>query len=278
MWLKKIGQKWEKRQRTMGGKWDPFCRGSKTFPTIPFVTISSPHSPTENRESLPLTDTHRHGGWCGCLHEPPAGGGQLPAQKGGPSLLKARAGKHPLTPLHTPPKVLKTGLPGATPSSAYRSGGGIWDITPTGRRGGGGGGQGCNRRGQGGTERGGGGLAGTPLLPGSPSGPRRRGANFVEASILLAPKAWKQNVGCQPQTLEGDEGGGWGSGGGVQGGVTPPLLLRCTAVLIYHWRGGRGGVVAMACGTVRHGLHAVRTPAEEGTCAALPRRPWSHRR
>ena len=45
-------------------------------------------------------------------------------------------------------------------------------------------------------------MAGTPLLPGSPTVPE----NF-EASILLAPKAPKQNFGCQPQTLEGEEGG-----------------------------------------------------------------------
>ena len=34
-------------------------------------------------------------------------------------------------------------------------------------------------------------------------------------------------------TLEGGEGGG-GLGGGGPGGV-PPLLLRCTAVLIHPW-------------------------------------------
>ena len=45
----------------------PSFRRSKTFPTIPFVKISSPHSPTEKWGALPLTDTHRHGGWCGCL-------------------------------------------------------------------------------------------------------------------------------------------------------------------------------------------------------------------
>ena len=45
---------------------------------------------------------------------------------------------------------------------------------------------------------GGGGLAGTPRLPGSPYAPRRRGAENFEASILLAPKGPKQNVGCQP--------------------------------------------------------------------------------
>ena len=33
-----------------------------SFPTVPFVHISSPHSPTEKGDLLPLTDTHRHGG------------------------------------------------------------------------------------------------------------------------------------------------------------------------------------------------------------------------
>ena len=81
---------------------------------------------------------------------------------------------------------------------------------------------------------GGGGLwLGAPLLPGSPCGPRRRGAENFEASIFLAPKAPKQNFGCEPQTLEGEEGG---EGGGWHkasvsdclplalgwGGVTPP--------------------------------------------------------
>ena len=62
----------------------------------------------------------------------------------------------------------------------------------------------------GGLKRGGGGegvLAGTPLLPGSPYGPCRRRAKKIEALILLAPKAPKQNFGCQPQTLEEAEGG-----------------------------------------------------------------------
>ena len=67
--------------------------------------------------------------------------------------------------------------------------------------------------GKGGLKGGGGGLAGTPLLPGSPYGPRRRRAKHFEASILLAPKAPKQNFGCQTQTLEGEEGGLGGEGG-----------------------------------------------------------------
>ena len=67
-----------------------------------------------------------------------------------------------------------------------------------------------------------------PLLPGSPYGPRRRRAKDFEASILLGPKGPKQNFGCQPQTLEGEEGGGGGPGGAY-----PPLLLRSTAILIH---------------------------------------------
>ena len=54
--------------------------------------------------------------------------------------------------------------------------------------------------------KGGGGLAGTPILPGSPYGPRRRRAGTFEASILLAPKAPEQNFGCQRQTSEGEGG------------------------------------------------------------------------
>ena len=73
------------------------------------------------------------------------------------------------------------------------------------------------------------GLAGTPLLPESPYGTRRRGAEHFEASILLAPKAPKQNFGCQPQTLEAEEWGGGGLGKGV----------RCTAVLIHPWKAGQ---------------------------------------
>ena len=38
--------------------------------------------------------------------------------------------------------------------------------------------------------------------------------------------------GCQPQTLEGEEGGGKG---GSRGGGTPPLLLRRTAGPTRHW-------------------------------------------
>ena len=51
---------------------------------------------------------------------------------------------------------------------------------------------------------GGGGLAGTPLLLGSPYGPRRGRAKIFSVYIFLAPKALKQNFGCQPGTLKGE--------------------------------------------------------------------------
>ena len=76
-------------------------------------------------------------------------------------------------------------------------------------------------------EGGGGGLTGTPLLPGSPYGPRRRRAeNFLSVNPLgtkgAEAKFWlpASNIGR--------------GGGGVQGGV-PPLVLRCTAVPIHRW-------------------------------------------
>ena len=50
--------------------------------------------------------------------------------------------------------------------------------------------------------------------------PAEGGPNIFEAYILLAPKAPKQSFGCQPQTLEGEEGGGvQGGGGGVRRGT-----------------------------------------------------------
>ena len=64
-----------------------------------------------------------------------------------------------------------------------------------------------------GSERGGG-VAGTPLLLGSPCG-----------LCLSAPKAPKQNFGCQPQTLEGEEGG-LGGGGGLRGGKFSHAVLN----------------------------------------------------
>ena len=80
-----------------------------------------------------------------------------------------------------------------------------------GHRGGGGGEQGCTgRREQGwpggeGPEGGEGVLAGTPVLPGSPNGPRRR-----RGTIFKLKSSWRRskNFSCQPQILEGEEGGG----------------------------------------------------------------------
>ena len=57
--------------------------GSKTLPTVPFVKIDSPHSPTETWEFLRLTDTHRPGGSCGCL------------QMGHPKCVMAAGHRHP---------------------------------------------------------------------------------------------------------------------------------------------------------------------------------------
>ena len=39
-----------------------FLRRSKTFPTVPFGKIQSPHSPTEKWDIFPLSDTCRHSG------------------------------------------------------------------------------------------------------------------------------------------------------------------------------------------------------------------------
>ena len=52
---------------------------------------------------------------------------------------------------------------------------------------------------------GGGGLAGTPSSSGPPMVPTEGGPKILK--LLLAPKAPKQNFGCQPQTLEGEGGG-----------------------------------------------------------------------
>ena len=79
----------------------------------------------------------------------------------------------------------------------------------------------------GGGSEGGGGGGWDPTPPRVPLWSPRRRANIFSAEILLAPKAPKQNFGCQPQTLEGEMGGGGGPGG------LPLLFLRCTAVLIH---------------------------------------------
>ena len=60
----KLGEKWEKsgtRYPFTTVPFSPFFRRLKTFPTVPFGKISSPHSPTEKWDFLTLTDTHRYG-------------------------------------------------------------------------------------------------------------------------------------------------------------------------------------------------------------------------
>ena len=111
--------------------------------------------------------------------------------------------------------------------------------------------QGCIRRGG---EGGWGGVwLGPPLLPGSPHGPRRRGAKKFEASILLAPNAPKQNSGCQPQTLEGEEGG--------PGGGTPPpptVYGRSNTSLLGPWM---AGVLEPLCPHMARWTVRVRQPS-----------------
>ena len=72
------------------------------------------------------------------------------------------------------------------------------------------------KAGGGGAEEGGGGRFGwdPPSSQGPPMVPAEGGPKSFEASIRLAPKVPKQNFGCQPPTLEGEEGG--------PGGGTPP--------------------------------------------------------
>ena len=62
---------WEKTGGN-GSQWDktpvftvpfpPFFPRLKTFPTVPFAQINSPHSPTEKWDIIPLSGTHRHSG------------------------------------------------------------------------------------------------------------------------------------------------------------------------------------------------------------------------
>ena len=66
-----------------------------------------------------------------------------------------------------------------------------------------------------------------PLLLWSLKGPRRRRTEYLEAKILLAPKAPKQNLA---QTLAGEEGGGGVRAGGSRGEGVP---LWLSAVLMH---------------------------------------------
>ena len=54
-----MGEKWDV-MRSFHSPISPFLLG--TVPTVPFIKISSPHSPSEKWEFLPLTNTHCHSG------------------------------------------------------------------------------------------------------------------------------------------------------------------------------------------------------------------------
>ena len=70
-------------------------------------------------------------------------------------------------------------------------------------------------------EGGGGGLAGSPLLLGSPYGPLK---------FLKLKSSWHRRRRSKILALSLKHWKGSGGGGGI--------LLRCTAVLIHHWGGG----------------------------------------
>ena len=80
----------------------------------------------------------------------------------------------------------------------------------------------------------------------SPSGPRRKRA---EKLLSLNPL--------------GTEGADWlsasniGRGGGGEGGGNPPLLRRCTAVLIHPWVGGGGYSQRMVRPTAQRSITAL---------------------
>ena len=65
-----MGEKWGKWEQNEHSPVPPFFWRSKTTPTISFVKIKSPHSPTEKRAMFPLSDTHRPSGWYRCLMVP----------------------------------------------------------------------------------------------------------------------------------------------------------------------------------------------------------------
>ena len=75
-------------------------------------------------------------------------------------------------------------------------------------------------------------MDGTPLLPGSPL---KAGQEFLGFNPLgtegAEAKFWlsASNIG---------RGGGGGGGKGVQGGLPPPPIVWCTAVLMHRWAGG----------------------------------------
>ena len=92
-------------------------------------------------------------------------------------------------------------------------------------------GQGCIRRGL----KGGGGVGWDPPPP---MGPAEGGPKKFKLKSSWHRRHRSKNLAVSLQLWKRG-----GSGGGV-----PPLLLRCTAVLIHHWgRGGRGGPTRYRC-------------------------------
>ena len=59
---RKMGEKWGQNTHFLQSHFPHFSKGRRSSPTVAFVKLSSPTSPTEQWEFLPLTDTHCHGG------------------------------------------------------------------------------------------------------------------------------------------------------------------------------------------------------------------------
>ena len=62
MWLRKMGQEWDKNGETpiFHSPMLPIFLKVKDLPHSSLSKIGSPHSPTEKWELMPLTNTHRH--------------------------------------------------------------------------------------------------------------------------------------------------------------------------------------------------------------------------
>ena len=72
MWLRKMRGKWEKNETRypfFTVPISPLFQRSQISATTFFIKLGSPHSSTEKWDLLPLTDTHCHGGSCGCLFQ-----------------------------------------------------------------------------------------------------------------------------------------------------------------------------------------------------------------
>ena len=98
---------------------------------------------------------------------------------------------------------------------------------------------------------GGGGLAGTPLLPGSSYGPRRRRPKICKPKSSWHRRRRSKILDVSLKHWKGRRG----RGGGSRGGGSP--LLRCTAVLMHPFgggglRGGGGLTLVLANRTPKH--------------------------